>query len=239
MKKCVKCGRKYEDSTLICSVCDLYLIKDIAGETGSSNKETSYEREIYTPVKEEQETHTQIRKSGRRNRVVQVEENEDAAESVVRRPAGQTVFKSSDEDEIAPVYNEDTTKTPSRRRRSNRWIRNVLPIFRIAFPVLLIMIAVILIALNWNTIREFLRACIVGGIIGGCLLTFLSLRFGRFFNPDVVTVGLLGGAVLGCIFKYNLLGTTVELSELIDAMMPCVITCAGIWLMLRSVFRRN
>lgn len=235
MKKCVKCGRKYDDLVSICNVCDLYLIKDVVSEIGK--KEMMYKSCDDTFSTRERNSQSPVRNTRRKNRVVQqVEETE---KSVSNNTVSRTVFTSSDEDEIKPVYETDIQRSRRRRRQPNRLGRNVLPIMRIVIPILLIIVATMLIVVNWDSIREFLRACIIGGLIGGGMLTFFSLRFGRYFSPDVVTVGLFGGAVVGCILKYNLLGTTVELSELIDALMPCVISCAGIWLMLRSIFTRR
>lgn len=32
MKKCVKCGTKYDDSEVICPKCNMYLIKDVISD---------------------------------------------------------------------------------------------------------------------------------------------------------------------------------------------------------------
>ncbi len=237
MKKCVKCGRTYDDSVLICNVCDLYLIKDIASEARSNNVDPTRIRDENDYSHRGEVSRNTTNHTPRRHRVIQVEEPEDVEYSSNTQPQ-RTIFSASDEDNIDSAFVEQSGRRNSRRRRSNRLSRRVLPVLRIIFPVILILIAICLIVINWISIREFLCACIVGGLIGGILLTFLSLRFGRYFNMDIVTVGIVGGAIVGCIIKYNLLGSMVDLSELIDTLMPCVIACVGIWMVCRSVFRR-
>lgn len=236
MKKCVKCGRRYEDSVLICNVCDLYLIKDVASEAKNESNR-SFEEHCTNHQNDDESYKSMSSNKRRRNRVVAVDEDDEVNTTTSTKPTTKTVFVSSDEDDIEPVYRETSGRTTRRPRRIHRIGRRILPLIRIILPISLIVVAAILIVINWNAIRELLRACIVGALIGGTILTFLSLR-GRNFNLDVVTIGAIGGAVVGCILKYNVLGTTVELSALINALMPCVIELAGIWLILRAIFRR-
>lgn len=236
VKKCVKCGRRYEDSVLICNVCDLYLIKDVATEAKNENNRSSEGRfnDYHKGDDLPESMHSNNR---RRKRVVTADEDEEVNTTASTNSTKRTTFVSSDEDDIEPVYREESERTTRRRRRTHRIGRRILPWIRIILPIVFIIVAAILIIINWDTIRELLRACIVGALVGGTILTFLSLR-SRNFNPDVVTIGAIGGTVVGCILKYNILGTTVELSALINALMPCVIELAGIWLILRAIFRR-
>lgn len=239
MKKCVKCGRNYDDSLLVCEICDLYLIKDVAYETKNSNNESYGENNFESShIKNEASQTTNRRSGGRRSRVVSVDEGENVNSNSSNNPDRRTVFSDSDEDSIEPIYTGESRRTARRQRKPHRFGRRLLPVMRIAVPIILIIVAAIFIIMNWVTIREFLRACIIGALVGGTIIIFLSLRSGRYFNPNALLVGALGGAVVGCILKYNFLGTTVELTELIYALMPCVIECAGIWLILRSIFRR-
>ena len=79
----------------------------------------------------------------------------------------------------------------------------------------MIVIAASLIIRNWVTVKEFLEACLVGGIIGSILLTFLSIRFGTHFNAEITITGAISGAIIGCIIRYNLLGSAADLSALL------------------------
>lgn len=238
MKKCVKCGRHYDDSLLVCEVCDLYLIKDVASEAKNDAIHTYRESSFDNTRASKETTRTSNRSGGRRTRILPVDEEDNLVADTTNNPSRHTVFTTSDEDAIEPVYDSSSRRTERRWRRKRQFGRRLLPVARIVVPIILIAISTIFIVSNWSKIREFLRACIIGALIGGTISTFLSLRSRRNFNPDAVTMGTIGGAVVGCILKYNFLGTTAELTELIYLLMPCVIECAGIWLILRSIFRR-
>lgn len=238
MKICVKCGRHYDDSFLICDVCDLYLIKEVASESIIDENNNSKERSYDSNQIKNNLSESSSRSGSRRSRVVAVDEVESPSVNTSNNSSRHTAFVESDENDIEAVYDSRSKRTQIRRRRNHHLGRRLLPVIRIVFPIILIVVATIFILLYWSAIREFLRACIIGAMVGGTIVSFMSLRSGRYFNPDAVIVGALGGAVVGCILKYNFLGTTAELTDLIYALMPCVIECAGIWLILRSVFRR-
>lgn len=118
-------------------------------------------------------------------------------------------------------------------------MRRLLQWIRILIPIVMIVVAASLIVRNWITIKEFLEACLIGGIIGSVVLTLLAIRFGTRFNAEITITGAISGAIIGCIIKYNLLGSAADLSTLLDALMPCIITCAGIYIVVRGTFNRR
>ncbi|MBR4027920.1 MAG: hypothetical protein IKJ01_10340, partial [Lachnospiraceae bacterium] len=118
------------------------------------------------------------------------------------------------------------------------WIRRLLSLARIVVPILLIVWGVISIINSWSFIEEVLSCCMVGAIIGGGALTYLSLRFGHYFNSNVMFTGAIVGAILACVFQYNVLDIGTELAMFIEVvgstiLMPLI----GIWILI-SCFRR-
>ena len=280
MKKCVKCGTKYDDSEVICPKCNRYLITDVLSDLSeksfnkkgfvrnesffadtNSNFEKATSSRRKNPIHPVDENVTEDNStrfftsaestfSGtdtaasesdssrrRRNRVHPVEE---ASNSEPVKRTSSSSFQPSEESDnyeeesVQPVY-----RRRIRRRRFRQIMRRLLSWLRILVPVLIIVIAASLIIRNWVTVKEFLEACLVGGIIGSVLLTFLSIRFGTHFNAEITITGAISGAIIGCIIRYNLLGSAADLSALLDALMPCIICCVGLYIIVRGTFNRR
>lgn len=230
MKKCVKCNRKFEDSNLVCKYCGLYLIADVVSDLSDHSTQEA----------------KQSKSSGRRNRVVPIDEpnttNVTVCESSFSphntgfEPSEETVDSDSIQNRGVSNRQHNRSNTGS-GRNIRRFFRRYYPVFRIVIPILLLVVAIILIATNWLVVSDFLQCCLISGIIGGGLLTFLSVRFGHHFNIDVVTIGVIGGIIVGCVIKYNLFGTATGLSDLFVGMGPCIIIIIGIYVAVRGVFR--
>ena len=281
MKKCVKCGTKYDDSEVICPKCNMYLITDVLSDLSeeSFNKKglarnesffadttskvedaaSSRRRNPIHPVDENvtendstnfftsaestfsgTDTAASESDSNRRRRRNSVHPVEEASNSEPVKRTSSSSFQPSEESDnyeeesVQPVY-----RRRIRRRRFRQIMRRLLSWLRILVPVLMIVIAASLIIRNWVTVKEFLEACLVGGIIGSVLLTFLSIRFGTHFNAEITITGAISGAIIGCIIRYNLLGSAADLSALLDALMPCIICCVGLYIIVRGTFNRR
>jgi len=230
MKKCVKCDRKYDDSVLICNDCGLYLIAEVVSDLGDDSQRSNSSTN-----------------AGRRRHVVPIEEPTPAPRTSTRqnntspRTSG---FEASSETAEAPSHSNNTTSVHSSRcgssgfrRNSRNFIRRYYPIIRVVIPIVLLVFALIWIAANREAVSEFLQCCLISGMVGGALLTFLSARYGHHFNIDVVTGGVIGGMVVGCILKYNILGTATGLLELVNGIGPCIIIIIGIYIAIRGMFR--
>lgn len=237
MKKCVKCNRKYDDSVLVCEDCGLYLIADVVSDLADIDKSINLQNNSNI------QNNSTVR---RRNRVVPIDDTIIQRDSVQHIDTSQRVgsFEPSEETANTHDMNDDISRESRGIRRNlgvrhriRRLIRRYYPITRIIIPVVFFVIAVIWIALNWAIVRDFLQCCIISGLIGGALLTFFSVRYGHHFNIDVVTAGIIGGMIIGCILNYNLLGTTTELSNLFMGLGPCLIIIFGIYLAIRGIFR--
>ncbi len=230
MKKCVKCDRKYNDSVLICEDCGLYLIADVVSDLGES------------PLHHDTHRNTE----GRRRRVVPIEEPVTTQRTSTRsnniKSLSSGFEASSETAEPTNNYRNNGANPSSHRsgvgRRAIRnFIRRYYPIIRIVIPIILLIVAVVWIAANQEIVGDFLHCCIISGIVGGALLTFLSVRFGHHFNIDVVTVGVIGGMIIGCLLKYNVFGTATGLLALINGVGPCIIVIIGIYIAIRGMFR--
>ena len=230
MKKCVKCDRKYNDSVLICDDCGLYLIADVVSDLGDSSPH--------------HDTHRKT--EGRRRRIVPVEEPVTTQRTSTRsnntKPLASGFEASSETAEPKNNYSNSGADSSSHRsgvgcRRAIRiFIRRYYPIIRMVIPIVLLIIAVVWIAANQAIVVDFLNCCIISGIVGGALLTFLSARFGHHFNIDAVTVGVIGGMIIGCLLKYNVFGTATGLLSLINGVGPCIIVIIGIYIAIRGMF---
>jgi len=109
-----------------------------------------------------------------------------------------------------------------------------MPALRYALPAVLILASVQFIALNWDVVYGVIRCCIIGGIVGGCLLTGLS-AVGHHYSLEATIVGIIGGMVLSCILTYNLFDVSSGLGALLYALGPCIIIVVGILIMIRSL----
>ena len=226
MKKCVKCNKKYDDSVLICDSCGLYLIEDVVSDLGNDPKTFS----------------SSVNSNNRRRRVVPIEEPEPSTYGSSRRQHNtnprQSGFEPSSETVEVPNTSSGTASSHRRRRRNSSFvgfIRRYYPIIRIAVPIVLFIIALIWIIANWEIVSEFLQCCIISGLVGAGLLTFLSVRFGHHFNVDIMTGGAIAGIIIGCLLKYNILGTATGLYGLFMGIGPCIIMIIGIYIMFRGI----
>lgn len=207
MKKCVKCGTKYDDSEVICPKCNMYLITDVLSDLSeesfnkkgfagnksffadtNSNFEKAASSRRRNPIHPVDENVTEDDSASfftgaestfsgtdtapsesdssrrRRNRVHPVEEASNS--EPVKRTSSSSFQPSEESDDyeeesVQPVY-----RRRIRRRRFRQIMRRLLSWLRILVPVLMIVIAASLIIRNWVTVKEFLEACLVGGIIG-------------------------------------------------------------------------
>lgn len=231
MKKCVKCDRKYNDSVLICDDCGLYLIADVVSDLDESPPHHDLHRNT----------------KGKRRRVVPVEEPTTTQRTSTRSNNSEPLssgFEASAETADPSNHNRNSGAAPSSyrsgvrfRRAIRNFIRRYYPIIRIVIPIILLIIAVIWIAANQAIVSNFLRCCIISGIVGGALLSFLSVRFGHHFNIDVVTFGVIGGMIIGCLLKYNVFGTSTGLLSLVNGVGPCIVVIIGIYIAIRGMFR--
>ena len=262
MKKCVKCGTKYDDSEVICPKCNMYLITDVLSDLSeeSFNKKGFARNESF--FADTNSNFEEAASSRRRNPIHPIDENVTENDSTNFFTSAESTFSGTDttasesasskrrtphssfqpseesddyeEESVQPAY-----RRRIRRRRFRQIMRRLLSWLRILVPVLMIVIAASLIIRNWVTVKEFLEACLVGGIIGSILLTFLSIRFGTHFNAEITITGAISGAIIGCIIRYNLLGSAADLSALLDALMPCIICCVGLYIIVRGTFNRR
>jgi len=207
MKKCPVCGNSYQDYMKICPECNLYLIEDVV----SDFQQTS---------------------SSRRSRVhaVQSQYNSQYSEDMPsdRLTPGKNVGEYDHESRGSRIR-EPKIASP------NHFGRILLAVMRFLIPLLLIIGSVVAIVIFWDVIRQFLSCCLLGAIIGGISLTYLSVRFGGTFNTGAMVSGAVAGMILACTLQYNILDVGTELSVLIEAFAPVIIMILGIWLMIRSI----
>lgn len=105
---------------------------------------------------------------------------------------------------------------------------------RYAIPTILILISILLIALHWDVVYGVIQCCIIGGIVGGILLTGLSVA-GHHYSQEATIVGIIGGMVVSCILTYNLFDVTSGLGALLTALGPCIIIFVGVLYLIRSL----
>ena len=248
MKKCVKCGRRFDDSALKCPDCQLYLIKDTVSDMTSgvgsaqTGKRTSA-RDTAPPTQER--AFTASGSGSARPKRGRVEPINGEGGTTVSSPFTDSRngsrnpgsgFRPSRETAGAPANPFAASgRSGMRRTRSRnllRALRHVVSALRYALPMLLMLASVLFIALNWDVVYGVIQCCIIGGIVGGCLLTGLS-AVGHHFSPEATIVGIIGGMVLSCILTYNLFDVTSELGALLYALSPCIIVVACIHFMIR------
>lgn len=235
MKKCVRCGTRYADSVLKCPVCQLYLIKDTVGDTFQTGRDTPA-RTSKPAMQGNSSASSDARpKRGRVEPVIgSVTPDAPPPESV--NPSGG--FRPSGETAKAPIgVPTDSSRSKlwnSRSRYFRRFLRPVLSVFRYVFPVALILASIIFIALNWNIVYEVIQCCLIGAIVGGILLTWISVA-GHHYSTEAVIMGMIGGMILACILTYNLFGVASQLGALLTALGPSIIMVLGILLLIRSL----
>lgn len=253
MKKCIKCNKKFADSVLVCDVCGRYLIADVVSDlnenSNAAQNAPSEARASRVAYDEPSAT--------RANRVAYDETPVTRASRVTydepdSTPAAVPVpqFDSYDTDSAGSAGGfRPSTETVGAddgawRRRPNRGtnygrpnpIRRFLPVLRVIVPIALLIGGIVMMAANWDVVSEFLRFCLISGMIGGGLMIFIGLR-SFHFNADMILIGVLGGIIVGCILRYNILGAATGLGAMISGIMPCIIMVVGIYIMIRGLFR--
>ena len=135
MKKCVKCGTKYDDSEVICSKCNMYLIKDVLSDLSDDSfnkKEFTKNESFFTDANFEEDNNisffdsstfsdtgstsvSSLSNNRRRNRVHPVEEATSNSETVKRRASPSSFRPSEESDDF-----EEEGVQPTYRRRTYR-----------------------------------------------------------------------------------------------------------------------
>lgn len=235
MKKCVRCGIRFDDSVLKCPDCQLYLIQDTLGDILLTGRDTPV-----SPPKPSIRGHASA--SGvtrpRRGRVEPVNGSgiPDAPPPESVNPSGG--FRPSRETARTPVdVPADSGRAGVRNSQSRnlrRFLRPVLSALQYAFPVALILASILFIALNWDTVYEVIQCCLIGAIVGGILMTWVSMA-GHHYSTEATVMGMIGGMVLACILTYNLFGVASQLGALLTALGPSIIMVVGILLLIRSL----
>lgn len=225
MKKCVKCNREFDDSFFVCEDCGLPLTENTVSDLIDNSSRPGSVR--------------------RRNRVVPIDESDISDDSVFDTSFSKQTRGFEPSDEVMDLNSNDDVFPVRYGNRNNsileyntrHHIRRAYYVVRIIVPVLLLVVAIIWMAVNWAVVSDFIQCCLISGIVGGGLLTFLSIRYGHHFSIDAVTVGVIGGMIVGCILKYNIFESADKLSDLFIGMGPCVIIIIGIYIAVRSIFR--
>lgn len=222
MKKCAACQTTYSDDTMRCPECGLFLIPDLVSDL--DNTRSSSNRRTFT------------RRTG-----------SDTTSSQTQQTRARTPSALKLGERLGPT-NSDTNQ-PSRRNRDVRsggghvphrrgWLIRTLirlrPYLRYIIPSILVLLALITIITNWTVIKPVLTCIGVGAVIGGGIAIYLTRRH---FNPDAVTAGAVIGAILACVFQYNILNIGTEIGALLYALGPACIMLLGIGYMLRSIWR--
>lgn len=249
MKKCVKCGARYEDTVVKCPECQLYLIKDtvsdMQSDSGAARARTG--RSVRNPdslvrgrssvPRQSQAGNGPSVNRPKRGRVEPVGGIGETDASLSGSGNTRGGFRLSGETAQAPASNPTTSNHTSRRRNRGRDLRRILrrgmPALRYIVPAALILTSILFITLHWNVIYRVIQCCVIGGIVGGILLTWLS-AIGHHYSPEATLVGVIGGMLLACILNYDLFGVASKLGELIVALGPCIIIIAGIIYLIRS-----
>lgn len=230
MKKCPSCKNVFSDQVTRCPECGLFLITDVTSdlETSDQNRRI-HVRSVdssYNSAFSSENINPYSRGSSVRNRGIDLHGSGNATESF--KPGKNTNDRQN-------VRVGDSDRNRYRTPWFNRIFRLLLPILRVVMPILLIGMAVLLIAMNWESIRPILTCLLLGAIIGGLLLTYLSIRYGHHFNPNVMTTGAIVGAFLACVLQYNLLDLATGLESLLNTLIPVALILLGIWIIIRSI----
>lgn len=131
---------------------------------------------------------------------------------------------------------EERNPFRNRSRRQGRWMRRFGPLLPKVLLALLALALVVVFIVNWPVIRLFLQSMLLGAILGAALFAVLSLR-GFHFGLDVIAGGAIFGMIVCCVLRYNILGVSTELGEVISALGPCLIILFGIYQCIKSAFR--
>lgn len=232
MKKCPNCKNVFSDQITRCPECSLFLITDIVSDFEIPNQN----RRIH--VRSVDSSHNSVFSSGNANQYFRGSSVRNRGTDLHRSGDTSESFKPGKNTNDRPnVHMGDSDRGRYRMSWFHRILRVLLPILRIVMPVLLIGIAVLLIVINWGSIRPILTCLLLGAIIGGTLLTYLSVRYGHHFNSNVMTTGAIIGAFLACVLQYNLLDLGTGLESFLNALGPVMLILLGIWMMIRSIMR--
>lgn len=111
MKKCVKCGAKYDDSEVICPKCNMYLITDVLSdlsEESSTKKSFATNESFFADINSNFE---KTASSRRRTPIHPVDENVTEDDSTSFFTSAESTFSGTD---------TATSGSGSSRRRRNR-----------------------------------------------------------------------------------------------------------------------
>lgn len=150
-------------------------------------------------------------------------------------------FQASEEESFSwrdeeNAETEDRNSFRNQPQRRGRWIRRFGPLLPSVLLGLLALALVVVFIVNWPVIRLFLQSMLLGAILGAALFAVLSLR-GFHFGLDVIVGGAIFGMIVCCVLRYNILGVSTEIGEVISALGPCLIILFGIYQCIKSVFR--
>lgn len=222
MKKCAACQNTYSDDTMRCPECGLFLIPDLVSDL-DNNRSTSNRR-------------TFTRRTGSDTNSEQTQRPRVRPPSTLK--PGERIGSSNSDNSQPSRQNRNVRSGGGNVPYQRGWLIRLLirlrPYLRYIIPSILIIIAVIVIVINWAAIKPVLTCIGVGAVIGGGIAVYLTRRH---FNPDAVTAGAVIGAILACVFQYNILDIGTELGALLYALGPVCIMLLGIGYMLRSIWR--
>lgn len=246
MKKCVRCGTRFDDSVLRCPNCQLYLIKDTVGDMISGGTvRTSGRTSARDPDPPMQGSAPALNPSVsgsarlKRGRVEPVSGGDRTnAPSPGSKNSGSG-FRPSGETASAPINAPADSgysgRQRTRSRAPRRLLRRIMPALRYVLLAVLILISILFIELHWDVVYGVIQCCIIGGIVGGILLTWLS-AVGHHYSIEATIVGIIGGMVVSCILTYNLFDVASGLGALLTALAPCIIIVVGILYLIRSLW---
>lgn len=211
MKKCPVCNKTFSDNVTECPNCELFLIADIVSDWRENSASGLSER------------------NSRVNKVTSV--SSDVSSSSPINDENSLIAGRSVDNNTFDSGKDDTSVV-----HPNVFFRGLVSLMRILLPILFIGGAVIAIINYWEVISQFLGCCLVGAIIGGITLTYLSVRFGGTFSPGAMTSGAVAGMILACVLRYNILDVGTEIIVLFEALGPLIIILLAIGMILRSLF---
>ena len=221
MKKCAACQTTYSDDTMRCPECGLFLIPDLVSDL--DNKHATSRRTFTRRTEGHAASEPTQERRGRPSSTLKPGERISSTNSVTSQPSGRNRRVRTERHGV-----------PHQRGGLIRLLIRLRPYLRYIVPSIFIIIATIVIVIKWAAIKPVLTCIGVGAVIGGGIAIYLTRRH---FNPDAVTAGAVIGAILACVFQYNILDIGTELGALLYALGPVCIMLLGIGYMLRSIWR--
>lgn len=212
MKKCASCQSFCSDDAIRCPDCGSFSIEDFVSDFEGANRGS---RRRFTARDDEWTDYTRV-----------------SPPQPTLTPGNRINSFETNNNNSSRRNNRANSGNLRTRNGIMRFIIRSTPYLRFIIPIILIVASIIAIVVNWSIIKPVLTCIGVGAILGGGILTYLTRRH---FNPDAMIFGAVAGAILACVFQYNILDIGTEISSLIYALSPAFIMLLGIWLMLRSL----